>query len=239
MLDRKLCLDLIARTQKAGGVGAYVATFDPPTTEALRAAGCNPAEVLTSQPDTEHQAVEIVETLMRSGAVEVVILETRSQISLHLVKAGVGMGAFKKTMHAAVDASSAEQVAFIDRMLEREEPDERVRTIAREKLLEAVPRLFGPATLLREAAGLAKLNRLIHHELGHARFQVRTQPETPACTCGDCRSNGCDPDCARCHETDPELCTSCQNPNHAQCSLDAACRCCRETMHARGYDRAD
>jgi recombination protein RecA len=71
-----LTLHIIAEAQKAGGVAAFIDAehaLDP-----LYAAriGVNTDELLISQPDTGEQALEIVEVLVRSGAVDVVVIDS-------------------------------------------------------------------------------------------------------------------------------------------------------------------
>src|SRR5690606_10527637 len=62
--------------QKAGGVAAFIDAehaLDPNYAKTL---GVNDDELLVSQPDTGEQALEIVELLVRSGAVDVVVLDS-------------------------------------------------------------------------------------------------------------------------------------------------------------------
>lgn len=71
-----LALHVMAEAQKRGGVVAFVDAehaLDPARAESI---GLNLAELLISQPDTGEQALEIVETLVRSGAVDVVTIDS-------------------------------------------------------------------------------------------------------------------------------------------------------------------
>ncbi len=71
-----LCLSAIAQAQKVGGVAAFVDAehaLDPTWAEVL---GVNLDELLISQPDTGEQALEIVETLVRSGGIDVVVVDS-------------------------------------------------------------------------------------------------------------------------------------------------------------------
>jgi recombination protein RecA len=71
-----ICQHIVAETQKLGGTAAYIDmehALDP--TYAARC-GVNVASLLISQPDTGEQALEITETLVRSGAVEVVVVDS-------------------------------------------------------------------------------------------------------------------------------------------------------------------
>ncbi len=67
---------VIAETQKQGGIAAYIDVehaLDP--TYANRC-GVNVDEMLISQPDTGEQALEITEALVRSGAVDVIVVDS-------------------------------------------------------------------------------------------------------------------------------------------------------------------
>jgi len=71
-----LCLSIIAQAQKRGGVAAFVDAehaMDPSYAEKL---GVNLNDLLISQPDTGEQALEIVETLVRSNAVDVIAIDS-------------------------------------------------------------------------------------------------------------------------------------------------------------------
>jgi len=71
-----LALSCIAATQKTGGLGALVDAehaFDPSYATKL---GVNLESLLISQPDTGEQALEIVETLVRSNAVDVIVVDS-------------------------------------------------------------------------------------------------------------------------------------------------------------------
>lgn len=71
-----LCLSLIAETQKAGGVAAFIDAehaLDPAWAQIL---GVRLEDLLISQPDTGEQALEIAEALIRSGGVDLVIVDS-------------------------------------------------------------------------------------------------------------------------------------------------------------------
>jgi recombination protein RecA len=71
-----LCLHLVANVQRAGGVAAYVDAEHALDVEYARRLGVDVDNLLVSQPDTGEQALEIVEILVRSGAVDVVIVDS-------------------------------------------------------------------------------------------------------------------------------------------------------------------
>ncbi|MFQ5547017.1 MAG: recombinase RecA [Woeseia sp.] len=71
-----LTLQVVAEAQKLGGTAAFVDAehaLDPTYAEKL---GVNVDELLVSQPDTGEQALEITDMLVRSGAVDVVVIDS-------------------------------------------------------------------------------------------------------------------------------------------------------------------
>ncbi len=71
-----LCLSLIAEIQKTGGVAAFIDAehaLDPAWAKIL---GVNLEELLISQPDNGEQALEIVEALVRSGGVDLIVVDS-------------------------------------------------------------------------------------------------------------------------------------------------------------------
>ena len=71
-----LALHVIAEAQKLGGTCAFVDAehaFDPTYAKKL---GVNLAELIVSQPDSGEQALEITDTLVRSGAVDVLVVDS-------------------------------------------------------------------------------------------------------------------------------------------------------------------
>ncbi len=71
-----LTLSIIAQAQKQGGVAAFIDAehaFDP---SYARVVGVNVSDLLVSQPDTGEQALEIAETLVRSNAIDVIVIDS-------------------------------------------------------------------------------------------------------------------------------------------------------------------
>jgi len=94
-----LCLHIVAEAQKTGGTAAYVDmehALDPAYAHRL---GVNLDSLLVSQPDTGEQALEIVETLVRSGALDVVVIDSvaalvpQAEINGDMGDASMGMQA--------------------------------------------------------------------------------------------------------------------------------------------------
>jgi recombination protein RecA len=94
-----LCLHVIAEAQKAGGIAAFIDmehALDPAYSAVL---GVDIENLLISQPDTGEQALEITETLIRSGAVDIIVIDSvaalvpRSEIEGDMGQATMGMQA--------------------------------------------------------------------------------------------------------------------------------------------------
>jgi recombination protein RecA len=71
-----LCLHVVANAQREGGVAAYIDAEHALDTEYARKLGVEVENLLISQPDTGEQALEICEILVRSGAVDVVVIDS-------------------------------------------------------------------------------------------------------------------------------------------------------------------
>ena len=124
-----LAQHIMAETQKAGGIAAYIDVehaFDPGY-----AANCgvNLRDLLISQPDTGEQALEITETLVRSGGVDVVVIDSvaalapRAEIEGEMGDAHVGLQArlmsqALRKLSAAISKSKT-AVVFINQLREK------------------------------------------------------------------------------------------------------------------------
>jgi len=124
-----LAQHIIAETQKTGGIAAYIDAehaFDP-----TYAANCgvNLRDLLVSQPDTGEQALEITETLVRSGAVDAIIIDSvaalapRAEIEGEMGDAHVGLQArlmsqALRKLSAAISKSKT-AVIFINQLREK------------------------------------------------------------------------------------------------------------------------
>lgn len=71
-----VCQHVIAEAQKRGGVAAFIDVEHALDPAYARACGVNVDELLVSQPDTGEQALEITETLIRSGGIDVVVVDS-------------------------------------------------------------------------------------------------------------------------------------------------------------------
>jgi recombination protein RecA len=71
-----VCQHVIAEAQRKGGVAAFIDVEHALDPGYARACGANVDELLVSQPDTGEQALEITETLIRSGGIDVVVVDS-------------------------------------------------------------------------------------------------------------------------------------------------------------------
>ena len=71
-----LALHIVAEAQKNNGYAAFVDVEHALDPEYSKALGVNTDDLLVSQPDTGEQALEITETLVRSGALDVIVLDS-------------------------------------------------------------------------------------------------------------------------------------------------------------------
>ena len=71
-----ICQHIIAEAQRRGGVAAFIDVEHALDSAYAAATGVNVDELLVSQPDTGEQALEIAETLIRSGGVDIVVVDS-------------------------------------------------------------------------------------------------------------------------------------------------------------------
>jgi recombination protein RecA len=124
-----LCLHIVANAQRAGGVAAFIDAEHALDTEYAGKLGVNIDDLLVSQPDTGEQALEICEILVRSGAVDVVVIDSvaalvpKAEIEGEMGDSHVGMQA--RLMSQALRkltgaiARSKTSVIFINQLREK------------------------------------------------------------------------------------------------------------------------
>ncbi len=94
-----ISLQAVAEAQKAGGMAAFVDVEHALDPVYARKLGVDVDNLLVSQPDTGEQALEIIETLVRSGAIDVIVLDsvaamtTKAEIDGDMGDAHVGVQA--------------------------------------------------------------------------------------------------------------------------------------------------
>lgn len=71
-----VCLSIIAEAQKKGGTAAFIDAEHALDPEWAKRLGVKLDDLLVSQPDTGEQALEIAETLIRSGGVDLVVIDS-------------------------------------------------------------------------------------------------------------------------------------------------------------------
>lgn len=92
-----ICQHIVAEAQRAGGMAAYIDMEHAVDPAYAAKCGVNIQELLISQPDTGEQALEITETLVRSGAVDVIVIDSvaalvpRAEIEGDMGDASMGM----------------------------------------------------------------------------------------------------------------------------------------------------
>jgi len=124
-----LCLNIIAQAQKSGGVAAFIDAehaFDP---SYARVIGVKLDDLLISQPDTGEQALEITEMLVKSNAVDVIVVDSvaalvpRAEIDGDMGQQHVGLQA-RLMSHAlrkltGIISKSKTSVIFINQLREK------------------------------------------------------------------------------------------------------------------------
>jgi recombination protein RecA len=124
-----LSLHVVANAQRAGGVAAYIDAEHALDTEYARKLGVDVENLLISQPDTGEQGLEIADILVRSGAIDVVVIDSvaalvpKAEIEGDMGDAHVGLQA--RLMSQALRkltgaiARSKTSVIFINQLREK------------------------------------------------------------------------------------------------------------------------
>ena len=124
-----LAQHILAEAQKRGGTAAYIDIEHALDAAYAATCGVQVDDLLISQPDTGEQALEITETLVRSGAVDVVIIDSvaalvpRAEIEGEMGEAHIGLQArlmsqALRKLCAAISKSRT-SVVFINQLRER------------------------------------------------------------------------------------------------------------------------
>ena len=124
-----LALHVAAEAQKKDGIVAYIDAEHALDAKYARKLGVNTDELLISQPDTGEQALEIVDTLVRSGAVDVIVVDSvaalvpKSEIEGDMGDAPMGMQArlMSQAMRklAGVVSKTRTTLVFINQLREK------------------------------------------------------------------------------------------------------------------------
>jgi recombination protein RecA len=124
-----LCQHIIAEAQKGGGKAAYIDVEHALDPAYAATCGVKLDDLLISQPDTGEQALEITETLVRSGAIDVVVIDSvaalapRAEIEGEMGDAHVGLQArlmsqALRKLSAAISKSGT-AVVFVNQLREK------------------------------------------------------------------------------------------------------------------------
>src|SRR5882762_9351294 len=118
-----LALHIVSEAQRLGGTGAFIDAEHALDPIYARKLGVNIDELLISQPDTGEQALEITETLVRSNAVDVIVIDSvaalvpRAELDGDMGDSLPGPQALRK-LTAAISRSGA-VVVFINQIREK------------------------------------------------------------------------------------------------------------------------
>ncbi len=124
-----LCQHIIAEAQKSGGMAAYIDVEHVLDPAYAATCGVKVDDLLISQPDTGEQALEITETLVRSGALDVIAVDSvaalvpRAELEGEMGEAHVGLQARLMSQAlrklTAVISRSRTAVVFVNQLREK------------------------------------------------------------------------------------------------------------------------
>ncbi|HEV7764687.1 MAG TPA: recombinase RecA [Thermoanaerobaculia bacterium] len=124
-----LSLHVIAEAQKAGGLAAFIDAEHALDAEYAKKLGVDVDNLLVSQPDSGEQALEIAEVLVRSGAIDVIVIDSvaalvpRAELEGEMGDSHVGLQArlMSQAMRklTAIMAKSKTSIIFINQIREK------------------------------------------------------------------------------------------------------------------------
>lgn len=107
-----VALHVIAEAQRNGGVGAFIDAEHALDPDYAKKIGVNVNDLLISQPDSGEQALQILETLVRSGEVEVIVIDSVAALTPKSEIAGE-MGEFPVGLQARLMSSALRKLSAI------------------------------------------------------------------------------------------------------------------------------
>lgn len=107
-----LALHICAEAQKKGGVAAFIDAEHALDPDYARKIGVNVDDLLISQPDSGEQALQIVETLVRSGEVDVIVIDSVAALAPKAEIAGE-IGEFQIGLQARLMSSALRKLSGI------------------------------------------------------------------------------------------------------------------------------
>ncbi len=116
-----ICQHIIAEAQRMGGIAAFIDVEHALDSDYARKCGVNVDELYISQPDTGEQALEIAESLIRSGAIDVLVIDSvaalvpRAEIEGEMGDSHVGLQArlMSQALRKLVGAIKTSNTALI------------------------------------------------------------------------------------------------------------------------------
>ena len=106
-----IALHMVAEVQKTGGVAAFIDAEHALDPSYARKIGVNIDDLYVSQPDCGEQALEITETMVRSGAVDIVVVDSVAALTPKAEIDG-DMGAFDEPSIAETDKRDCEYQVY-------------------------------------------------------------------------------------------------------------------------------
>jgi len=107
-----LALHILAEAQKQGGTGAFIDAEHALDPDYARKIGVNTDDLLISQPDSGEQALQIVETLVSSGEIDVIVIDSVAALVPKAEVAGE-MGEFQIGLQARLMSSALRKLSGI------------------------------------------------------------------------------------------------------------------------------
>ena len=107
-----IALHLCSQTQKMGGVAAFIDAEHALDPDYAKRIGVNISELLISQPDSGEQALQILETLVRSGKVDVIVIDSVAALTPKSEIAGE-MGEFQIGLQARLMSQALRKLSGI------------------------------------------------------------------------------------------------------------------------------
>jgi len=107
-----LALHILKEAQKQGGVGAFIDVEHALDPDYARKIGVNVEELLISQPDSGEQALQIVESLVRSGEIDAIVVDSVAALAPKAEIAGE-MGDFQIGLQARLMSSALRKLSSI------------------------------------------------------------------------------------------------------------------------------
>src|SRR5437867_6512121 len=181
-----LMLHTIAEAQKTGGTAAFIDAEHALDLTYAEKLGVNTADLLVSQPDTGEQALEITETLVRSGAVDIIVIDSvaalvpRAELEGEMGDAHMGLQArlMSQALRKLTSSISRSQttVAFINQSRMKigvmfGNPETTSGGNARKLYASVRPDIREIETKIRETAGVGTKAE------GHARPVAEKRPD--------------------------------------------------------------